>query len=40
MRHFVIGVFLEQKLIAKGKGFSKQEAEIEAAKNALNVKKW
>ncbi|XOB40987.1 MAG: ribonuclease III [Candidatus Nealsonbacteria bacterium] len=35
VKHFVIGVFLEKKLIAKGDGSSKQEAEEEAARNAL-----
>ena len=35
VKHFVIGVFLEKKLIAKGEGSSKQEAEEEAARNAL-----
>jgi len=39
-KKFVIGVFLEEELIAKGKGTSKQEAEIEAAKNALKNKNW
>jgi len=27
-------------LVAEGKGSSKQEAEVEAAKNALAVKHW
>ncbi|XOB42468.1 MAG: ribonuclease III [Candidatus Nealsonbacteria bacterium] len=35
VKHFVIGVFLEKKLIAKGEGSSKQEAEEEAARSAL-----
>jgi len=39
-KNFVIGVFLEEELIAKGEGSSKQEAEEAAAKNALEVKKW
>jgi len=34
-KHFVIGVFLREKLIAQGEGSSKQEAEEEAARNAL-----
>jgi len=38
-KHFVIGVFLNEKLIAKGEGSSKQEAEDSAAKNALELKK-
>lgn len=33
---FIVGVFLNDEKIADGKGFSKQEAEIEAAKNALS----
>ncbi|UZE93130.1 MAG: ribonuclease III [Candidatus Nealsonbacteria bacterium] len=38
-KHFIIGVFLEEELIAEGEGSSKQEAEEEAAKKALEVKK-
>jgi ribonuclease III len=39
-KHFVVGVFLKDDLIAQGEGSSKQEAELEAAKNALEIKKW
>ena len=39
-KHFIVGVFLEKRLIAKGKGSSKQEAEEAAAKNALEAKEW
>jgi len=39
-RHFIIGVFLNKTLVAKGEGSSKQEAEEEAAKNALETKDW
>ena len=39
-KHFIIGVFLDKELVAKGEGSSKQEAEEEAAKNALEVKNW
>jgi len=39
-KHFTIGVFLENKLIATGTGSSKQEAEEKAAQNALKVKNW
>ena len=39
-KHFIIGVFLNGKLVAEGGGSSKQEAEEEAAKNALEAKKW
>jgi len=34
-REFLVGVYLDKKLIAKGHGFSKQEAEEEAAREAL-----
>ena len=34
-KHFLIGVFLEKNMIAQGEGYSKQEAEEMAAKNAL-----
>lgn len=40
VKHFIIGVFLNKELVAKGEGSSKQEAEEEAAKNALEVKGW
>jgi len=39
-KHFIIGVFLNNELIAEGKGSSKQEAEEEAAKGALENKHW
>ncbi|MBZ9578597.1 ribonuclease III [Patescibacteria group bacterium] len=39
-KHFIIGVFLREALIAKGEGSSKQEAEEEAAKRALEIKNW
>jgi ribonuclease-3 len=39
-KHFIIGVFLGEELVAKGEGSSKQEAEVEAAKNALEIKNW
>jgi len=39
-RHFIIGVFLDKTLVAKGEGSSKQEAELKAAKNALEAKNW
>jgi ribonuclease-3 len=37
---FSIGVYFDNKLIAKGKGSSKHEAEVNAAKKALKIKKW
>lgn len=39
-RHFRVGVFLNQELVAQGEGPSKQEAELEAAKKALELKEW
>jgi len=39
-KHFIVGVFLGDELVAKGEGTSKQEAEEEAAKNALKIKGW
>jgi len=39
-KHFIVGAYLEDELIAKGEGSSKQEAEVAAAKEALRVKKW
>ncbi len=40
MKHFVIGVFLDNELVAEGEGSSKQEAEEDAAKKGLAAKKW
>ena len=39
-RHFTVGVFLGEQCVAKGEGKSKQEAEQDAARNALEEKKW
>jgi len=39
-KFFTIAVFLGDEKIAEGEGKSKQEAEQNAAKNALTVKKW
>ena len=39
-KKFVVGVFLEDELVAEGEGSSKQEAEEAAATEALKVKKW
>lgn len=39
-KHFIVGVFLDEELVAKGEGSSKQEAELEAAQNALETKGW
>lgn len=37
---FTVGIYFGTKLIAEGKGSSKQEAETDAARNALKVKGW
>ncbi len=39
-KHFVIGVFLKEELVAQGGGSSKQEAEVAAAQQALEIKRW
>lgn len=39
-KHFIVGIYLGERLVAQGEGSSKQEAEDEAAKNALEVKNW
>ena len=39
-KHFTIGIFFGEELVAEGKGKSKQEAEQEAARKALEVKDW
>lgn len=39
-KHFRIGVFLEKDLIGEGEGPSKQDAQQEAAKDALEKKGW
>lgn len=39
-KKFVVGVYLGEELIAEGQGLSKQEAESEAAKKALDFKDW
>lgn len=40
LKQFRVGVYLEKELVAKGEGYSKQEAEINAAQEALSKKKW
>ncbi len=39
-RKFVIGVYLENELVAEGKGTSKQEGQMHAAEKGLEVKGW
>ncbi len=36
-REFRVGLFVGQKMVSEGRGFSKYEAEVEAAKNALKL---
>jgi ribonuclease-3 len=39
-KEFIVGVYLDDELIAKGKGKSKQEAQRNAAEKGLKIKKW
>ena len=39
-KHFKMGLFLGNEKVAEGEGHSKQEAELSAAKNGLEVKGW
>ncbi len=39
-KQFIIGVYLEEELIAENQGSSKQEAQEKAAESALKEKKW
>jgi len=39
-RRFVVGAFLDKKMVSKSEGSSKQEAEEGAAQKALKVKGW
>ena len=39
-KKFTVGVYLNENLITEGEGYSKQEAEEEAAKSALIAKGW
>ena len=39
-KHFTIGIYFGNDLVAEGKGKSKQEAEQSAAQKALEVKDW
>lgn len=39
-RHFIIGAFLRDELVAEGEGYSKQEAEEKAASKSLEKKGW
>ncbi len=39
-KKFTVAVFLGKEMVAEGEGYSKQEAEEEAAKMALEIKNW
>jgi ribonuclease-3 len=39
-KNFIVGAFLEERLIAEGEGSSKQEAEEAAAKKAIITRGW
>ncbi|MEK7390902.1 MAG: ribonuclease III [Patescibacteria group bacterium] len=39
-KRFTVGVFIGAKMVASGEGESKQDAEQEAARKALEVKSW
>jgi len=39
-KHFVVGVYSKEAMLGQGEGKSKQEAEQEAAKAALEKKEW
>ncbi len=39
-KKFVVGAYLENELVAKAEGTSKQEAQMAAARKALQVKGW
>ncbi|NCP16942.1 ribonuclease III [Candidatus Kuenenbacteria bacterium CG_4_9_14_3_um_filter_39_14] len=39
-KDFVIGVYLDDELVAEGNGTSKQEAQMDAARRALEEKDW
>lgn len=39
-KNFEVGVYLDQELVARGEGPSKQEAQQKAAQKALEVKRW
>lgn len=39
-KKFEVGLYLGDELIAKGEGTSKQEAQVQAAENALRLEEW
>lgn len=39
-KKFIVGVYLEKELVAKGEGYSKQEAQSNAAAEGVKIKEW
>ncbi len=39
-KKFQIGLYIEKELVATGEGFSKQEAQVDAASKGIKKKKW
>ncbi len=39
-KHFTVGVYLDEEMVARGDGFSKQDAQRNAAEEALREKGW
>lgn len=39
-KKFTVGLFLEEELVSVGEGFSKQEAQTDAAEKGLQAKNW
>ncbi len=39
-KKFIIGVYLNKEKVAEGEGYSKQEGQLNAASQALEIKKW
>ena len=39
-KEFIVGVYINKELIAKDKGYSKQEAQTNAAYKSLKIKNW
>ena len=40
IKSFNVGIYLGKDMVATGEGTSKQEAQTEAAENALKIKGW
>ncbi|MDP3779353.1 MAG: ribonuclease III [bacterium] len=39
-KHFIVGIYLNEELVAEGEGRSKQAAQEEAARKGLEAKQW